>query len=53
MDLRELIGYLFALLALTGIVGGVWAAWYYSHPRVYARQLDRERREKRHRRLTS
>ena len=44
MELRELVGYLFLLLALAGAVTGMWAAWYYSSSRSYARQLGRERR---------
>jgi hypothetical protein len=44
MELRELIGYLCLLLAIAGTAGGIWAAWYYSPGRVYARQRMRERR---------
>ncbi len=45
MELREIVGYLFVLLALAGTAAGVWAAWYYAPSRVYARRLSRERRE--------
>lgn len=44
MELREIIGYLFVLLALAGTVTGIWAAWHYAPGRAYARQLARERR---------
>jgi len=50
MELREIIGYLLALLALAGTAAGIWAAWYYAHPRAYRRQLDRERRAMREQR---
>jgi hypothetical protein len=44
MELREMIGYLCLLLALAGTAGGIWAAWYYSSTRSYARLRMRERR---------
>ena len=44
MDLREILGYLFLLVAIGGTAAGIWAAWYYSHARIYGRRLDRERR---------
>lgn len=43
MELRELLGYFFLLLAIVGAAGGIWAAWYYSPARSYGRQLHRER----------
>ena len=51
MTLQELIGYVCLLLALAGTAAGLWAAVHYSHPRVYARQLARERRELRKARI--
>jgi len=47
MELRELVGYLCLLLAVAGAAAGIWAAWYYAPARVYARQLARERHERR------
>jgi len=47
MELRDLVGWLLVGVALFGAVGGAWAAWYFAHHRVYARQLRRERRARR------
>lgn len=45
----QLVGYLCLVLALAGTATGVWAAIHFSHPRVYARQLARERAMRRNR----
>jgi predicted histidine transporter YuiF (NhaC family) len=45
MDLRELVGYFCAILAVAMAVGSLWAARYYSAPRQYRRMRARERRE--------
>ena len=44
MELREIIGYACLLLAVLIVAGGIWAAGYFSHRRVYARRLAQERR---------
>lgn len=44
MELREIIGYACLLLAVLIVAGGIWAARYFSHQRVYARRLAQERR---------
>lgn len=44
MGLQQLMGYLCLVLALVATGAGIWAAVYYSHTRVYTRQLTRERR---------
>lgn len=49
MDVRELLGYLFAAVALALLVAGIWAISYYAPARIYERELHRERRA-RHRR---
>jgi hypothetical protein len=49
MDSRELLGYLFAVVALALLVTGIWAISYYAPARRYERELRRERRA-RHRR---
>ena len=49
MDSRELLGYLFAVVALALLVTGIWAISYYAPVRSYERELRRERRA-RHRR---
>jgi len=45
----QLLGYLCLVLALAGTSAGIWAAVHFSHPRVYARQLARERADRRSR----
>jgi hypothetical protein len=47
IEVRELIGYLCLAMTIFGTIGAVWAARYYSHHRVYARRLSRERRARR------
>lgn len=49
MELRELIGLVFAVLAVALFVAGVWGAIHYSPNRVYARELRAERRKRRER----
>ena len=49
MELRELIGLIFAALAFTLLVAAVWGAIHYSPNRVYARELRAERRKRRER----
>jgi hypothetical protein len=40
------LGYLLAAAALLVIAAAIWAARYYSHARVYARQIRAERRRR-------
>lgn len=47
MELRDLVGWLLLGVAVFTAVAGAWAAWYFAHHRVYARQLRRERRARR------
>lgn len=47
IEVRELIGYLCLAMTLFGTIGAIWAARHYSHHRVYARRLSRERRARR------
>jgi hypothetical protein len=47
MELRDLVGWLLAGVALFSAVAGVWAAWHFAPHRVYARQLRLERRARR------
>ena len=47
MSLREIVGYLLALIAVLSAVGGVWAARHYSPGRRYRRMRARERAEAR------
>jgi hypothetical protein len=49
MDAKELLGYLFAAIALALLMVGIWAISYYAPARSYERELRRERRA-RHRR---
>lgn len=49
MDLRQLIGYACAALAIALAVGGIWAARYYSRGLRYARMRAKERKEARER----
>jgi dTDP-4-dehydrorhamnose reductase len=49
MDAKEVLGYLFAAIALALLMVGIWAISYYAPARSYERELRRERRA-RHRR---
>ena len=49
MELRELIGLVFAILAVALLVAAIWGAIHYSPNRVYARELRAERRKRRER----
>ena len=49
MELRELIGFAFAVLAIALVLAGAWSAIYYSSNRAYARVLRAERRKRRER----
>ena len=42
--MREVLGYILAIVAVLIAIGGVWAAHYYSPRRKYARMRARERR---------
>lgn len=53
MELRELIGLVFAVLAVALVAVGLWGAIHYSPNRVYARELRAERRKRRERALSS
>ena len=50
MELRELIGLTFAVLAFALLAAAVWGAIHYSPNRVYARELRAEKRKRRKRR---
>jgi hypothetical protein len=50
MDLRELLGFGFAIAALTMLAIGIWAASHYSSSKTYERELRIERRKRRERR---
>ena len=47
--MREILGYILAIVAVLIAIGGVWAAHYYSPRRKYARMRARERRAARER----
>jgi hypothetical protein len=49
MQLHEIAGYGFAILAIVLAAGGVWAARYYSPMRSYGRMRKRERKALRER----
>jgi hypothetical protein len=44
---RQIVGYLFALLALALLFGGIWAAIHFSPGRSYSRMRQAERRAQR------
>ena len=46
LQMRIVLGYALALVALTIVAYGVWAARYYSPARVYWRMRAKERRER-------
>jgi hypothetical protein len=47
--MREILGFILAIVALLIATGGVWAASYYSPRRKYSRMRARERRAVRER----
>ena len=47
LHVREIVGYLFGLLALGLLFGGAWAAIHFSPGRSYSRMRRAERRAQR------
>lgn len=49
MDVKELVGWFLALVAVSGGIAAIAAARYFTHRKIYERQLRRERRARRER----